>query len=175
MNYGQFLNMIPEFYLVLTLLAVFVVDFIMHRSEKKLDVLFSVTAALLIVLPVRIALLAEPAEAFGGMYVASQAANVMKIILTIGALIVVIMAQPWLKNEASKYAGEFYLLILSTLLGMYVMMSSGSPSISSWQLSQVVSCYMAFHLSTLLQVRSISVMLLRLSWAATRSMRGLHH
>ena len=126
MNYGQFLNMIPEFYLVLTLLAVFVVDFIMHRSEKKLDVLFSVTAALLIVLPVRIALLAEPAEAFGGMYVASQAANVMKIILTIGALIVVIMAQPWLKNEASKYAGEFYLLILSTLLGMYVMMSSGS-------------------------------------------------
>ena len=123
MNYGQFLNMIPEFYLVLTLLAVFVVDFIMHRSEKKLDVLFSVTAALLIVLPVRIALLAEPAEAFGGMYVASQAANVMKIILTIGALIVVIMAQPWLKNEASKYAGEFYLLILSTLLGMYVMMS----------------------------------------------------
>ncbi len=126
MNYGQFLNMVPEFYLVLILLAVFVVDFIMHRSEKKLDVLFGVTAALLIVLPFRIALLAEPAEAFGGMYVASQAANVMKIILTIGALIVVIMAQPWLKNEASKYAGEFYLLILSTLLGMYIMMSSGS-------------------------------------------------
>ena len=126
MNYGQFLNMIPEFYLVLILLAVFVVDFIMHRSEKKLDVLFAVTAALLIVLPVRIALLAGPTEAFGGMYVATQAANVMKMILTIGALIVVIMAQPWLKNEASKYAGEFYLLILSTLLGMYVMTSSGS-------------------------------------------------
>ena len=126
MNYGQFLNMIPEFYLVLILLAVFVVDFIMHRSEKKLDVLFAVTAALLIVLPVRVALLAGPTEAFGGMYVATQAANVMKMILTIGALIVVIMAQPWLKNEASKYAGEFYLLILSTLLGMYVMTSSGS-------------------------------------------------
>ena len=126
MNYGQFLNMIPEFYLVLILLAVFVVDFIMHRSEKKLDVLFAVTAALLIVLPVRIALLTGPTEAFGGMYVATQAANVMKMILTIGALIVVIMAQPWLKNEASKYAGEFYLLILSTLLGMYVMTSSGS-------------------------------------------------
>ena len=126
MNYGQFLNMIPGFYLVLILLAVFVVDFIMHRSEKKLDVLFAVTAALLIVLPVRIALLAGPTEAFGGMYVATQAANVMKMILTIGALIVVIMAQPWLKNEASKYAGEFYLLVLSTLLGMYVMTSSGS-------------------------------------------------
>ena len=50
MNYGQFLNMVPEFYLVLILLAVFVVDFAMHRSEKKLDCLFAVTAALLAVL-----------------------------------------------------------------------------------------------------------------------------
>ena len=57
MNYGQFLNMVPEYYLVLILLAVFVVDFIMHRSEKKLDVLFAVTAALMIVLPVSIALM----------------------------------------------------------------------------------------------------------------------
>ena len=125
MNYGQFLNMVPEFYLVLMLIAIFVVDFIMHRSEKKLDVLFSVTAALLVVLPVRIALLSEPAEAFGGLYVASQAVNVMKVILAVGTLIVVIMAQPWLKT-AEKLAGEFYMLILSTLLGMFVMMSSGN-------------------------------------------------
>ena len=50
MNYGQFLNMVPEYYLVLILLAVFVVDFIMHRSEKKLDTLYIVTVALLAVL-----------------------------------------------------------------------------------------------------------------------------
>ena len=67
-----------------------------------------------------------PAEAFGGMYVASQAAQVMKLILTFGTFIVVVMAQPWLEREASKYAGEFHLLVLSTLLGMYIMMSSGS-------------------------------------------------
>ena len=125
MNYGQFLNMVPEYYLVLILLAVFVVDFIMHRSEKKVDVLFSVTAALLVVLPVRIALLSEPAEAFGGLYVASQAVNVMKVILAVGTLIVVIMAQPWIE-KTKRLAGEFYMLILSTLLGMFVMMSSGN-------------------------------------------------
>ena len=125
MNYGQFLNMVPEYYLVLILLAVFVVDFIMHRSEKKVDVLFSVTAALLVVLPVRIALLSEPAEAFGGLYVASQAVNVMKVILAVGTLIVVIMAQPWVE-KTKRLAGEFYMLILSTLLGMFVMMSSGN-------------------------------------------------
>ncbi len=126
MGYSQFLNMIPEFYLVIILLIVFAADFIMHRSEKKHDVLFAVTVALMAVLPVRIALLAEPAEAFGGMYVATQAANIMKVILCIGTLIVLIMAEPWLKNEAQKYRGEFYMLVLSTLLGMFIMTSSGS-------------------------------------------------
>ena len=126
MNYGQFLNMIPEFYLVIILLAVFAVDFIVHRSEKKGDILYAVTIALMAVLPFRIALLGEPAEAFGGMYVASQAANVMKVILSFGTLIVLIMAEPWLKNEASKYRGEFYMLTISTLLGMFIMVSSGN-------------------------------------------------
>ena len=126
MNYGQFLNMIPEFYLVVILLAVFVIDFIVHHSEKKHDILFSVTVALMVVLPVRIALLSEPSQAFGGMYVASQASNVMKIILSVGTVIVLIMAEPWLKNEAKRYDGEFYLLVLSTLLGMFFMVSSGN-------------------------------------------------
>ena len=125
MNYGQFLQMIPECYLVLILLAVFAVDFIAHKSEKKHDVLYAVTVALLAVLPVRIAFLSEPAEAFGGLYVASQMANVMKVILTVGTLIVVIMAQPWLKT-VKKYEGEFYMLVVSTLLGMYIMISSGN-------------------------------------------------
>jgi NADH-quinone oxidoreductase subunit N len=118
--------MIPEFYLVIILLAVFVIDFIVHHSEKKHDILFSVTVALMVVLPVRIALLSEPSQAFGGMYVASLASNVMKIILSVGTVIVLIMAEPWLKNEAKRYDGEFYLLVLSTLLGMFFMVSSGN-------------------------------------------------
>ena len=126
MNYGQFLRMMPEFYLVLILLVVFAIDFIMHRSEKKHDVLSGVAVALMLVLPFQIALLSEPAAAFGGMYVATQAANVMKIILSIGTVIVMIMAEPWLKNECSKREGEFYLLVISTLLGMFIMMSSGN-------------------------------------------------
>ena len=126
MNYGQFLRMMPEFYLVFILLVVFAIDFIMHRSEKKHDVLPGVAVALMLVLPFQIALLSEPAVAFGGMYVATQAANVMKIILSIGTVIVMIMAEPWLKNECSKREGEFYLLVISTLLGMFIMTSSGN-------------------------------------------------
>ena len=125
MNYGQFLNMIPEFYLVIILLAVFVLDFIVHKSDKKHHVLSAVTVALLAVLTVRIALLSVPSQAFGGIYVTSQMVNVMKVILTIGTVVVIIMAQTWLKTNR-KYEGEFYMLAISTLLGMYMMMSSGS-------------------------------------------------
>jgi len=118
--------MMPEFYLVLILLVVFAIDFIMHRSQKKHDVMFGVTVALMLVLPFRIAFLSEPSVAFGGMYIASQAANVMKVILSIGTAIVLLMAEPWLKNEGNRHEGEFYLLVLSTLLGMFIMVSSGN-------------------------------------------------
>ena len=95
------------------------------KSGRKNSVLSKLTIALLVCQIVMMTTV-SPAEAFGGMYVATQAANVMKIILTLGSLIVVIMAQPWIENESRKYAGEFYMLILSTLLGMFIMVSSGN-------------------------------------------------
>ena len=117
--------MIPEALLVLALIIVFFAAFCLHKSERKVGVLGKLTAALLLCQTIMLTTVA-PAEAFGGMYVATQAAQVMKLILTFGTFIVVVMAEPWLENEARKYAGEFHLLVLSTLLGMYVMMSSGS-------------------------------------------------
>lgn len=125
MNYGQFLNMVPEAFLVLELIMVFFADFCLAKSERKLEVVGRMTMALLLCQTVMLTTVG-PAEAFGGMYVATEAAQVMKLILTFGTLIVVVMAQPWLEREASKYAGEFYMLVLSTLLGMYIMISSGS-------------------------------------------------
>ena len=117
--------MIPEALLVLALIIVFFADFCLTKSERKVGVLGKLTAALLLCQTIMLTTVA-PAEAFGGMYVAGQAAQVMKLILTFGTFIVVVMAEPWLEREASKYAGEFHLLVLSTLLGMYIMMSSGS-------------------------------------------------
>ena len=125
MNYGQFLNMVPEALLVLALIIVFFADFCLTKSERKVGVLGKLTAALLLCQTI-ILTTVTPTEAFGGMYIASQAAQVMKVILTFGAFIVVVMAEPWLEREAMKYAGEFHLLVLSTLLGMYFMISSGS-------------------------------------------------
>ena len=122
MNYSQFLLMMPEATLVAILIIVFFADLLM-KGEQKVKSLGILTTLLLCgqLLP---CFLADPAEAFGGMYVTSAAVNVMKLILTAGTLIVVVMAQTWLESGKNRYAGEFYTLIVSTLLGMYVMMSS---------------------------------------------------
>ena len=45
---------------------------------------------------------------------------------TAGAYIVVVMAQSWIEREdVLRKEGEFYELVISTLLGMYMMISSG--------------------------------------------------
>jgi len=135
MNYGQFLNMIPEATLVALLLVVFCADFALHKDENKLSKLWTVSVGALLLQTSLLFGLQEPTEAFGGIYVTTPMVNVMKIILTAGTLIVVIMSRTWLeggrqivdcKSSNSKYCGEFFMLILSTLLGMYMMMSSGS-------------------------------------------------
>ena len=118
--------MIPEAFLVLALIVVFFGDFCLHKSEKKNAVLSKLTGVLLLA-QIFVCLFAEEEYAFGGLYFASSAVNVMKTILTFGTLIVVIMAQPWLETEKMKrLQGEFYMLALSTLLGMFVMMSSSN-------------------------------------------------
>ena len=127
MNYGQFLNMIPEAFLVLSLLLVFFADFFISKLQVKGHALAALTMGLLAVVTV-VSLTAQPAEAFGGMYVATQASQVMKAILAAGTLVVVMMAQTWIESSALnvKNEGEFYMLVLSTLLGMFIMVSSGS-------------------------------------------------
>jgi NADH-quinone oxidoreductase subunit N len=125
MNYGQFLNMMPEAFLVLWLVVVFVADFCLMKDEQKTRKLGLITMGALICQTCLLFGCQEPQTAFGGIYVTSQMVNVMKIILTAGTLIVVIMSHTWLETN-KKLSGEFFMLVLSTLLGMYMMMSSGS-------------------------------------------------
>lgn len=116
--------MIPEAGLIAVLVIVFLADLIL-KGEKKHSVLSLLTGALL-VCQIGVCFLSEPAQAFGGMYESTPAANVMKIILTMGTLIVFIMSQSWVeRKDVLNKEGEYYELLISTLLGMYMMISSG--------------------------------------------------
>ncbi|MFR2070203.1 MAG: NADH-quinone oxidoreductase subunit N [Bacteroides nordii] len=66
------------------------------------------------------------AEAFGGMYQYTPMQTIIKAVLNIGTIIVFFMAAEWLKLEDTAIKrGEFYIMTLSTLLGMYLMISAG--------------------------------------------------
>jgi NADH-quinone oxidoreductase subunit N len=63
---------------------------------------------------------------FGGMYGTSPLILLMKNILNIGVLIIFIQSVSWLKLEEQKEKiGEFFIILLSTLIGMDYMISSG--------------------------------------------------
>ena len=133
MNYGQFIYMFPECVLVAALIIVFAFDFAMTktgemRGEKSKVTLGRLTYLMLMTVGLGVFSAMRQGDtitAFGGMYVATQAINVMKMVLTFGTFIVVIMAESWAAKQ-QRIAGEFYMLILGTLLGMFMMMSAGS-------------------------------------------------
>lgn len=125
MNYSQFLNMIPEATLMAILIIVFIADFASSRnSERKW---FNPLVCILMLAQVLINICPqESVSAFGGMYVTTPAVNVMKTILAAGTLIVIIQSRKWLSRPDTRFKeGEFYMLTVSTLLGMNMMMSAG--------------------------------------------------
>ncbi len=64
-------------------------------------------------------------SAFSGMYFTSPTIVAIKNILNVGVLIVLIQSVKWANSEFTAIRrGEFYELILLTLLGMYLMISS---------------------------------------------------
>lgn len=135
MNYSQFLNMIPEAMLVAILIIVFIADFASSKSNERRW--FNPLVCILMFAEFVLSFFCiEPTEAFGGMYITSQATNIMKIILSMGTLIVLIMSRTWIYGRYNvaeidrmgtfdRHEGEFYMLVVSTLLGMNMMMSAG--------------------------------------------------
>ena len=125
MNYGQFLYMVPEATLMAILVVAFIADFISSKhAERKW---FNPLMCLLMLGQVVVSFLqTDTVQAFGGMYRAVPAAHVIKTILAAGTLIVVIQARQWLRRPDTSFKeGEFYMLVVSTLLGMNMMVSAG--------------------------------------------------
>jgi len=63
---------------------------------------------------------------FGGMYNTSSLHLIMKNILNVGVLIILIQSYHWLKSDENKNKiSEYFVLLISTLIGMNFMISSG--------------------------------------------------
>jgi len=63
---------------------------------------------------------------FGGMYITTPLTLMMKNILTVGVFIIFLQSVDWLKKEENREKiSEYFILLLSTLIGMEYMLSSG--------------------------------------------------
>ena len=126
-DYSQFLNMIPEVSLTALLLIVFIADFFTATKpgdapRKWFNPLVCVLLTAHVLLNISTP---EAATTFGGMYYTNATVGVIKTILAFGTLIVLIQSREWMLREDTSFKeGEFYLLVISTLLGMNVMVSA---------------------------------------------------
>ena len=113
--------------LVGALIVTFLADFIAHGKKEK-HWMNPLVCIMLLACTIATLFIGNNSEVlFGGAYIATPANTLMKTILCAGTFIVVLQSRQWLSNEDSKMIeGEFYMLTISTLLGMYVMMSAGS-------------------------------------------------
>ena len=119
-----FSTMQAEISLAVILIIMLLADLILKQPNHK--ALQGLACGLLVV---QIALNIVPVtgEAFGGMFVNTSMSSIVKTVLTAGTLLVFMQADSWINREDSRHkAGEFYVLTLSTLLGMYYMVSAGS-------------------------------------------------
>ena len=130
MDYSQFLLLKEELSLILVIVILFVADLFMSPDAHKNDgkpVLNTMLPIVLLTIHTLITIVPGPvADAFGGMYHNQPIQSIVKSILSIGTLIVFLMAHEWMRRpDTAIKQGEFYILTLSTLLGMYFMISAG--------------------------------------------------
>jgi len=122
MNIEQFLLMRHELLLVITALILIVAEIFVADKTKIIPLGVGLFFVNLVIgfLP------AQTGTLFGGMFHNTDMTIMMKNVLNIGTFIVILQSAAWLKKpENHDKLAEFIALLISTLVGMQFMISSG--------------------------------------------------
>ena len=123
MNLETFLLMRNEL-MLLAVILMLVVGEIFIQNKKALipwaTILFAILTAIGF-FPL------QAGELFGGMFQSSLLINLFKNVLNVGVLIILLQSTHWLEKEVmpEHKSTEFFILLFSSLLGMYFMISAG--------------------------------------------------
>ena len=124
MNFSDILTMRHELMLTLLALVVLIIDLNLHNRDKYY--IIPITLSLFFIHTVIGFLPAEKSVLFGGMYQTKPLLVMMKNILNVGVFIILLQSVTWLKKEENREKiSEYFILLFSTLIGMYFMISSG--------------------------------------------------
>lgn len=125
MDLSNYLLMKPELSLVVVFLLLIFYDLFASENAKKYY--FPVACFLFLAHTIYCFFVKDDGTAFGGMYVSGSAQTTIKSVLNIGVFLIFLQANEWLKKPESIFKrGEFFMLTVLTLLGMYLMISSGN-------------------------------------------------
>jgi NADH-quinone oxidoreductase subunit N len=124
MSLENFSLMRHELLLIAAALLVLIAEIFWNPAKKRSISLFSIILFTLITVA---GFIPSPSGTlFGGMYEVNSTRLLMKNILNIGVLLVFIQSVTWLnKEENSEKISEYFMLLISTLVGMNFMISSG--------------------------------------------------
>lgn len=126
MDFNSILTLLrPEISLLAVTLILLVYDLVAGPAGRKY---FQTVAFVLVALHVVGSFFPVPeGELFGGMFQTTRMGTLVKAILSLGTLLVFLQVSESLKKQESEYKmGEYYVLTLFTLFGMYIMISSAA-------------------------------------------------
>lgn len=103
---------------------IFLLLFIKVSTEMKNDQLLSLVQILLLVNFIAGFFFNETGSLFGGLFTTNALMGFQKSILNLGVYLISLLFSGWLKK--SEHMPEFFILMLSALLGMFFMISSGN-------------------------------------------------
>jgi len=120
----DYLALAPELIIVATLLVVLGLDLVLPRSLKYWTATVSVAGAAAALIPLGVlAIQGEVISMFDGSYVVDEFALVLKGLFLVAGYIIFLMSHHYIESER-YYQGEYYFLLLASLLGSLVMASS---------------------------------------------------
>ena len=124
MELSKFLIMHSELSLLAIVLILLVAE--IFSSKREQGAIINLAVGLFLLHTIIGFIPSAAGQLFGGMYQHTSLTEIMKSILNVGVLILFMQSSGWLKKEANKgKVTEFFMLALSTLMGMYFMISAG--------------------------------------------------
>ncbi|HEU5113916.1 MAG TPA: NADH-quinone oxidoreductase subunit N [Acidimicrobiia bacterium] len=120
----DYLALAPELVVVATMLGVFALDLILPRPKKFWVATLAVAGIAVAAVPlVMLAADGTTRSMFDGSYVVDEFAVILKGLFIVSAYIVLLMSHHYIESERF-YQGEYYFLLLASVLGSLVMASS---------------------------------------------------
>jgi len=124
MELSKFLIMRSELSLLIVILLLLFVE--IFSSKSKQATIINIATGLFLLHTILGFMPGVEGVIFGGMYHHTGLSELMKSVLNIGVLVLLMQSSGWLKLDSNiGKVSEYFMLTLSTLMGMYFMISAG--------------------------------------------------